>query len=1002
MQTLWLSPTNFVTGDPSLQISYPFVSHPGTLVTSTTIGDFKWISMALPLPPKVKIEEVIICYQVTNPQSFISQTRLTEMTTPNVALVRHDDATDLTSTSPVCYTSKVLNPFVPTAAVELSLRLNFQDTSQEIMLGAVGVTIQAVSSSWVDATQSPYFAVPSFSTTGSIGADSLLLTVAALGPIVVGAYVGVQGTESGGAAAMRGRVTAINGLVLTLDTPATFAVLGAVVSTDAAPSLQAAGVAAHAAGGQIVFLPPGGFTSGVPNYARNLPIFQDSNVLWKGSGIGVTTIKLCDHAYQISPANPSLPNCGIFANRNSTWWMITPGAPDTNIEICDMTLDGNASGQTKLTCPFNTSSIKNQVHGYVMLDDATPGSLHAGHEYLGYVCYADGAGKETEASVSNAGLSPIAGTSFHWKFGTPPINAVNTILYLRDNGLRAPAWLPFHSFYAPGDHVSQPVGSDFRTYICTAITTGISGASGPSGTGSGIVDGGVTWDFVTRGYIVPGTGDPLSTDVGDIFAYERIVHSGVPAANATLLVTSHTAGTALPTGGGFRGTPEATSSYGIYWDNVANCRAHDLEIKEVVLDCHGMQSPSSTASCNHIRVWDSWFHHCGRGGLTITGIATDVMYINVRVEDAAQGTDFEVAFPNLPIGLITMIGCTFTGSVKPGGNGLAYGTGAPNSDIQGFICIGCTFDNNLVHVLSGSDGSDTYQSQFIGCSFTNSLNEAFVIRGNRNASCVVLRDCLFKDNGRPANFRDMSVYIQGADGSNGELVGGNSASIVVDSCTFFVNQYTFSGTSKFFPNQMTGKFTNNHFISLAGVPYVLEFSDSWKNYHFSGNDGDFQIVDTNYSVTQYSQVRAFGSYIAASGGAYLDNDNVAISDGVHSKTFEFQKTGSFVPTPGYFTVDIRGLTTDVEIKNALLAVIQGQHGSNYTVTATDPDPMLGSFYLTNDNFGTAGNVAITKMGAGGTIHGMLGGLNPPIVAGDYTHVNVTTNKYGDIIALSSG
>ena len=90
----------------------------------------------------------------------------------------------------------------------------------------------------------------------------------------------------------------------------------------------------------------------MPNYAG---IFRSSNfnVLWKGSGIGVTTIRLCDHAYQISPAIPSFPNGGIFANRNSTWWMITPGAPDTNIEICDMTLDGNASGQTKLTCPFN-------------------------------------------------------------------------------------------------------------------------------------------------------------------------------------------------------------------------------------------------------------------------------------------------------------------------------------------------------------------------------------------------------------------------------------------------------------------------------------------------------------------------------------------------------------------------------------------------------------------------------------------------------------------------
>lgn len=56
MQTVWLSPTDYVTGDSSLRISYPSVSHPSTIVTSKTTGDFKWISMGLNLPENITIE----------------------------------------------------------------------------------------------------------------------------------------------------------------------------------------------------------------------------------------------------------------------------------------------------------------------------------------------------------------------------------------------------------------------------------------------------------------------------------------------------------------------------------------------------------------------------------------------------------------------------------------------------------------------------------------------------------------------------------------------------------------------------------------------------------------------------------------------------------------------------------------------------------------------------------------------------------------------------------
>lgn len=147
MQTISFSPTAYVTGDPTLRISYPFVSHPSTVITCTSAGDLKWVSMGLHLPPNVSVEEVTICYQISNlnskipPKSFISQVRLVEMSTPNQAIVHHDDPTDLKSTSPTCYSSKV-GGYTPTAAVTLELRLNFQNTTDQILLGAVGVKFE--------------------------------------------------------------------------------------------------------------------------------------------------------------------------------------------------------------------------------------------------------------------------------------------------------------------------------------------------------------------------------------------------------------------------------------------------------------------------------------------------------------------------------------------------------------------------------------------------------------------------------------------------------------------------------------------------------------------------------------------------------------------------------------------------------------------------------------------------------------------------------------------
>jgi hypothetical protein len=46
-QTLWISPTEWVSGDPTLKLSYPSVQHPAVEITATAPGDLKKVSFSL-------------------------------------------------------------------------------------------------------------------------------------------------------------------------------------------------------------------------------------------------------------------------------------------------------------------------------------------------------------------------------------------------------------------------------------------------------------------------------------------------------------------------------------------------------------------------------------------------------------------------------------------------------------------------------------------------------------------------------------------------------------------------------------------------------------------------------------------------------------------------------------------------------------------------------------------------------------------------------------------
>ena len=109
-----------------------------TSVVGATDADLQWVNIPLSLPAG-KINSVTICYQVKGSNSFISQVRLAKMTLPNSAGVIHDDGTDLKSTSPTCYTSKVGSAVID-GTVTLSLRIAVA-ANESIQVGGISLDI---------------------------------------------------------------------------------------------------------------------------------------------------------------------------------------------------------------------------------------------------------------------------------------------------------------------------------------------------------------------------------------------------------------------------------------------------------------------------------------------------------------------------------------------------------------------------------------------------------------------------------------------------------------------------------------------------------------------------------------------------------------------------------------------------------------------------------------------------------------------------------------------
>ena len=154
---MWVNHFDLLPGDSSVKTSFNAVNSgvggglTGLVIESTTTGENaqgggnKVVHMGLQVPPGYSIKGVRVCYELSNKRSFISQIRLAQVQTPpQSALVLLDDGTDQTNPGPICVDSAATSVDPAAGEVLLSLRVNFGNTSDKIVVRALGLHLSPV------------------------------------------------------------------------------------------------------------------------------------------------------------------------------------------------------------------------------------------------------------------------------------------------------------------------------------------------------------------------------------------------------------------------------------------------------------------------------------------------------------------------------------------------------------------------------------------------------------------------------------------------------------------------------------------------------------------------------------------------------------------------------------------------------------------------------------------------------------------------------------------
>lgn len=151
---MWVNHFDLLPGDASVTTSFNAVSSgvggglTGLVIQSSTTGENaqgggnKVVHMGLQVPPGYLIQGVRVCYELSNKRSFISQIRLAQVQTPpQSAIVRLDDGTDQTNPGPICIDSATATVNPGLGEVLLSLRVKFGNTSDKIVVRALGLHV---------------------------------------------------------------------------------------------------------------------------------------------------------------------------------------------------------------------------------------------------------------------------------------------------------------------------------------------------------------------------------------------------------------------------------------------------------------------------------------------------------------------------------------------------------------------------------------------------------------------------------------------------------------------------------------------------------------------------------------------------------------------------------------------------------------------------------------------------------------------------------------------
>lgn len=151
---MWINHLDLLPGDSSVITSFNAITSgvggglSGLVIQSTTVGDTspqggnKVVQTALEIPPGHLIMGVRVCFELSNNRSFITQIRLEQVQDPpSTAVVLMDDGTDLTNIGPVCVNSQSTSVDPTQGAVLLSLRVNFGDTSDKIVIRGLGIIV---------------------------------------------------------------------------------------------------------------------------------------------------------------------------------------------------------------------------------------------------------------------------------------------------------------------------------------------------------------------------------------------------------------------------------------------------------------------------------------------------------------------------------------------------------------------------------------------------------------------------------------------------------------------------------------------------------------------------------------------------------------------------------------------------------------------------------------------------------------------------------------------